>query len=288
MKTRSSDEYTMVFDVETTGLFLKNKDISLLNIEDETNDRAPPRCHDRELCSLYDFRTPEKYPIRYNRIRCLNQQPYITQLSFIVINRKHEIVHAFNEYINIPQDVEISSFITNLTGITREKCDSGILCENALREFVTWFLQCERIVAHNIEFDRTMIRIEMSRHQEVLSSEFPYINVVFNEHYDRITQLDHFDTMIRANKICGIMVPKKSGEGTKLKPPKLIEMYKIFFQHVPENLHNSIVDVLITMRCYLKVKYHRDIDDLYFDDLINKSLKQSDIRGPMPQFLSAS
>jgi DNA polymerase III epsilon subunit-like protein len=85
--------------------------------------------------------------------------------------------------------------------------------------------------------------------------------------------------MIRGNKICGIMIPKKDGNGSKVKLPKLVEMYDILFHRKAEHLHNSMVDVLVTMRCYLKLKYHKDVDDYYFEELLDKAVKNKDING---------
>jgi len=53
--------------------------------------------------------------------------PYITQLSFVVFDiDTQKVVRCYNKYINIPSDVVITPFITELTGVTREKCDNGV------------------------------------------------------------------------------------------------------------------------------------------------------------------
>jgi len=287
MKTRSSPKYTMVFDTETTGLPLKKTELNAMEeFNDEMEEKRTGLTISRELKSIYDFRIPEKYPIHYNNIYCTDKQPYMTQLSFVILDDKYNIVFYYDEFLKIPENVEISAFVTNLTGITKEKCNNGVEPIEALKIFVTWFLKCEKIVAHNIQFDRTIVRIEITRHKKELSKDFPYINVVFSMPYDCITKLDHFDTMIRGIKICGIMVPKVSGEGKKLKMPKLVEMYKIFFHETPKNLHNSMVDVLVTMRCYLKlIGEHRDIDDRYFDGLIQNALDKKDIKGHLVEYV---
>jgi DNA polymerase-3 subunit alpha len=208
----------------------------------------------------------------------------MTQLSFIVLDNQFNIVFQLNHYLNIPQHIEITDYITNLTGVTREKCNAGMNTHEALEIFIQWFLKCDRIVAHNIEFDRTIIRTEVMRNYEYLKEQIPYIDIVFSNIYDKISKLDHFDTMIRGNKICNIREPKKDGNGTKLKVPKLIEMYQIFFHQTPQNLHNSVVDTLITMRCYLKLKYHRDVDDDLFNSLVEKAINGENICGHLEEF----
>lgn len=130
-----------------------------------------------------------------------------------------------------------------------------------------------------------MIRIEIVRYNKELKKTIPYIDIIQSNVYDRVSKKEHYDTMIRGNKICGIMIALKSGEGKRLKLPKLIEMYKILFQKTPKNLHNSMVDVLVTMRCYLKLSNtHRDIDDTYFELLIQKILNNQDIKGHLNEF----
>lgn len=282
MKTRNTPEYTMVFDTETTGLPLKKKDYLIVDIYDDEDKRPTATLKgNRELNSIFDFSKEEPYPVKYSDIYCLDKQPYMTQLSFIVLDNRSNIVFQFNNYLKIPLTVEISDFITRLTGITREKTNSGMDTAEALEIFIHWFLKCDRIVAHNIEFDRTIIRTEVMRNYDYLKQKIPYIDIVFSNRYDKITNLDHYDTMIRGNKRCNIQIPKKDGEGTRLKVPKLSEMYQIFFHQTPTNLHNSFVDILATMRCYLKLKYHRNLDDSYFDDLIKKAVNGENICGPL-------
>jgi len=275
MKTRNSHNLTMVFDTETTGLPAKTK------------EESPKKIH-RELKSIFDFNVEEQYPpIQYNKIESLESQPYITQLSFVVVNDQYDIVYSYNHYIKISAEVEIPEIVTQITGITHEMCDGGVECLEALTAFISWFLKCDRIVAHNIKFDSHMIRVEMARHKEELMNTFPYFGIVFNTCYNRVSRLDQYDTMMRTIKICGLWIPKNTEQGMKRKAPKLQEMYQIFFHKTPPSLHNSMVDVLATLRCYLKVstKDHRDIDDGYFDELIQKAIHNGDIRGHLPEFV---
>ena len=174
----------------------------------------------------------------------------------------------------MPGHVVISEFITNLTGITKNMCDNGTKCVDAMKIFIEWFLKCDTVVAHNIDFDRNMIRLEIARHHAILSQDIPFIDIIFNSLYDRIVNVHQYDTMIRTNKTCNILVPKKDGSGMKLKLPKLIELYQILFHQIPQNLHNSLIDVLVTMRCFIKFRYHRDISDDYFNKLMDNTINQ--------------
>ena len=46
-----------------------------------------------------------------------------------------------------------------------------------------------------------------------------------------------------------------------LKYPKLIELHEKLFDKSPNNLHNSFNDILVTLRCFMKLKYNLDLID---------------------------
>ena len=75
-------------------------------------------------------------------------------------------------------------------------------------------------------------------------------------------------------ELCNIVVLNKNGKPYQ-KFPKLLELHKKLFDCEPTNLHNSLNDVIITLRCFMKMKYDTDITadcdtdmKLLFDKLI--------------------
>ena len=68
--------------------------------------------------------------------------------------------------------------------------------------------------------------------------------------------------MMNGKDICNIMVPSKTeGRRPYKKVPKLIELYKHLFQNKEvDGLHNSMMDVIVCLQCYLKMK-HDIIDE---------------------------
>ena len=48
------------------------------------------------------------------------------------------------------------------------------------------------------------------------------------------------------------------------KNPKLSELYTLLFPNepIPKDIHNSLVDVGLTLRCYLKYIYNFDIKEV--------------------------
>lgn len=218
-----------VFDVETTGLIPKKGDI--------------------------------KRDVPY-----LNQMPYILQFSFIQYDTVNQtIIKIYNSYININQNIAIQPIITELTGITREKCDDGTKMVNALREFYKAYMSSNCVIAHNIRFDSSIIQFEIERHFHSLVKTCPHILSLFDFRFNRLMNIYTYCTMKESIDICNILIPLKSDPNKKYKKfPKLKELYFTLFHIEPENLHNSIVDVLYTLRCFLKIKIHQEIHDEKF------------------------
>jgi hypothetical protein len=46
-----------------------------------------------------------------------------------------------------------------------------------------------------------------------------------------------------------------------LKFPSLSELHEKLFKNIPKNLHNSFVDILVTLRCFMKLKCDTDLLD---------------------------
>ena len=46
---------------------------------------------------------------------------------------------------------------------------------------------------------------------------------------------------------------------------KLVNLFKHLFDYTPENLHDSRIDILITLKIYMKLQYDKDINVLSSD-----------------------
>lgn len=228
----------LVFDVETTGLMPKSSKMG----------PGPP----------------------------ITAYPHILQLSFCIYDLwETQMVRQYDAYINVDESVEISDFISGLTGITRDICNSkGQPMLDVLRDFYDAYQGCDCIVAHNIEFDEKMILVEIERLRERLIAEAPQCLTLFNTMYESTHNIDKFCTMKKGTPICNISwdppdlnVPAitvttattKPREPTK-KFPKLAELHQKLFPNdvLPANLHNSMVDVLVCLQCYLKMRHNID------------------------------
>jgi DNA polymerase III epsilon subunit-like protein len=226
----------MVFDVETTGLLPKKDPLTKL---------AP---------TIQEF-------------------PHILQLSFVIYNTKFwTIERTFDKYIRVADSVDISAKITELTGITRALCNettnekNSMSIEDALAEFYQEYLACDCIVAHNIDFDRTMIMTELERNKAAIVLQCPYYSCIFDHTFNTLHNIDTFCTMRVGKKICNIVIQPgnkidpKTGLATIVpkpfvKYPRLSELHQHLFGSVPEGLHNSLVDTMACLRCFLFMRF---------------------------------
>jgi len=204
----------------------------------------------------------------------LHTYPHIIQLSFILFNIATRTIESrFDSYIRPPIEVIIPPIVTEMTGITREICDAkGVSILDALKTFESAYASCDTIISHNLSFDSAMIRIEQLRNNKNLNACSPDVLLMFNPIHDDLRGIQHFCTMKASVDLCNIMVPRKSGNGTYKKWPTLLELYEHLFSQTPENLHNSMVDTLVGLRCYLKVRHNIDMTDCEFDYLMNTCL----------------
>lgn len=244
----------LVFDVETTGLLPKI-----------TKNTPPPT---------------------------IDQYPHIIQLSFAVYDLyDRRIVQSYDSYVKTPKSVHISEFVSNLTGITNEICETqGRSIIRVLKQFYAAYRCCDGLVAHNMDFDEKMISIEIERNREEIMKRAPYCMTLFHPIYEKVNNIDRFCTMRRGTTMCNLTFLKSvetnnigaAAEAANAAPtkevsvsvsvsvskkrkfPKLAELFATLFESekIPTNLHNSMVDVLVCLKCYLKMRHGIDDNSL--------------------------
>tara|TARA_B100000902_G_scaffold18301_1_gene21923 strand:+ start:280 stop:1017 length:738 start_codon:yes stop_codon:yes gene_type:complete len=215
----------LVFDVEATGLLPKTRR--------NTTNAAP-----------------------------ITEYPYILQLSFAIYDlSQKQIIRQYDSYIDVPDEVEITEFITGLTGATKELCKTkGRPIVEVLEQFYEAYMFCEGIVAHNMDYDEKMIMVEMERNRPAIMEKAPYCFMTFNPMYEQVHGIDRYCTMKKGTDLCNILVESKMpGRPPSKKWPKLCELYgKLFDGATVDGLHNSMIDVLACLRCYLKMRHGYD------------------------------
>lgn len=262
----------LIFDVETTGLIAKPNPANA----------TPPRLHE-----------------------C----PYIIQLSFIIVDlQSNRVEEAFDAYVSIPEEVEIVERITEITGITREKIrTSGEPIVSVMEEFYSAYIKCDIIVAHNLEFDSSMVAIEVARNKDVIrcgsarNGLCPFVSMssLFTPALNSQYNISMYCTMRASIELCSIMTDYTPREATttvigpnefgvithtrssSAKPkqfkkfPRLSELHETLFGNTPENLHNSLIDVLVCMRCFMKIRCCVNIPDAIFERTVRTVVRKT-------------
>ena len=189
----------------------------------------------------------------------ISEYPHILQISFAVYDiTQKKIIREYDAYVKVAEDVVIPDEVTKLTGISREMVnEKGCSIVDVLEKFYEMYMFCHGLVAHNMEFDEKMILVELERNRERIMEVAPYCFHTFNDTFEKIHGIERFCTMKKCTNICNIMVPSKLPNGKPRKKwPRLGELYEHLFpgENV-EGFHNSMVDVLACLRCFMKMKF---------------------------------
>jgi DNA polymerase III epsilon subunit-like protein len=187
--------------------------------------------------------------------------PYIIQLSYILYDLSANSALIKDNYITIDDSLVISQESYNIHHISREILDTqGINIVEALKAFNECLKACDIVVGHNLSFDKRLIFVECFRHN---------VTQYFTEFKHNImTHKPEFCTMKNTAEFCKLERLTATNK-VYYKNPKLSELYTILFPNetVPKDLHNSLVDVAMTLRCYLKYAHNFDVKE------VNNNLK---------------
>jgi len=183
----------------------------------------------------------------------------VVQFSYIIFDTEsNKIVKIKDCIIKVPDGVVISEENSKIHGITTEiSLTKGVSLKPVLEEFFEDLNTADHIVGHNVSFDINMIKVELNR----FILETLDVNEVVNLH-ECLTLLktsnNIYCTMQESIELCNIEMKDKFGRTYK-KFPKLVELYQKIFNVTPKNLHNSLNDVIVCLRCFIKLKYYVDI-----------------------------
>jgi DNA polymerase-3 subunit epsilon len=187
--------------------------------------------------------------------------PNIIQLSFALYDtEKNAMIRTYNAYVKPPSGVVIRPIITELTGITQDQLETyGVDIREAIGEFFKAYKEADIIVAHNMNFDISMVLLEGC-------NIFPEMHGMFDFGVLRKINKQLYCTMQSGIEMCNL--ERTNSRGVYLKNPKLSELYMHLFQSEPENLHNSVVDVAVCLRCFLKMRYDKEVAEDVFQSWV--------------------
>ncbi len=175
--------------------------------------------------------------------------PYIIQLGFMVFDTTtKEILEYTDIIIRLDKKIEITPESIAIHQITPMRCQmDGIPIKDALTHFADSMKEVDIVVGHNIQFDKRMLMAEFHR------------NRVANCFYREGRMIPDFCTMKRGIDLCRIPAINKTTGETYNKWPTLTELHVCLFGEKPKGTHNAIADVMICLRCYIKMTRNNDI-----------------------------
>ena len=171
--------------------------------------------------------------------------PYVVQLSWLVFDSGINKVTALKDkIIRLPNNIRIPQKTIDIHGITNERMlEEGEPVDDVLDSFMRDVSSCTYLIGHNLSFDKTMIEVECVRNKHKRLSDYRKIS---------------FCTMKQSKNVCCIEKKNYYTKKMEYKYPKLIELHKHLFATTPENLHNSLIDVLVCFRCFYALAYNSD------------------------------
>jgi len=192
----------------------------------------------------------------------LEKWPHIVQFSFIIFDTNTNSLDITQDFIiRMSNDIQIPQESTNIHGITTEiSREKGINIEDALRQFFYSLRSVDLLVGHNVSFDINMIYVELLRIIYVKKYPEHHISAYkFDLHF--LTNFKNiYCTMQETIDLCAIKIKDKFGKEYN-KFPRLVELHQHLFGTTPISLHNSLIDILVTLRCFVQLKYKKDCKD---------------------------
>lgn len=185
-------------------------------------------------------------PERGAKINDLSRWPFIIQLSYILYDTENNYVLDISDsIIKLDKNIKINPISESIHKISMNiSQEKGIDITKVLNNFKHSVRECDIIIGHNINFDKNIVLVELARNN--------MNNIFKNKNF--------YCTMHGSKNICKIPI---SINGKNIfKYPKLIELYKFYFKDEPQNLHNSMYDVLVTLRCFGMLKYNIDFQEV--------------------------
>jgi DNA polymerase III epsilon subunit-like protein len=194
----------------------------------------------------------------------LHLWPHILQMSYLIYDvSKNEITEIKDDIIEVSEDILITEEVTNINGIDKEMTSTkGKPIMSVLNNFFHFLRNTDKLIGHNIEFDLNMIKIELLRliYNKTLDLTKEQLKL-YKSHLHYINNYKNISCTLKESiKFCNIQQTNRFGE-VYLKYPKLNELYEKLFSITANNLHNSLNDVFVTLRCYMKLNNNIDLLD---------------------------
>lgn len=185
---------------------------------------------DTETTGKYDWKLPPDHP----------SQPHLVQLAAVLLDNEGKERAGLNLLVK-PEGFSISQEVTAIHGISEDIANScGVSIKNVAYLFNALCYQADLLVAHNIDFDRS-----------IMLSVF-----IRNQIGHRLNKMNRYCTMKSATPIVKAVRPGVTGDHA-FKWPSLTECMAFFFQEdFSSQAHNALADVVACSRVYQALKSH--------------------------------
>lgn len=150
----------------------------------------------------------------------LSGQPRIIEFYGVKVDPEFNIIDEFETLIKVPDP--LPKKITEITGITDEDLKDKPAFIEIYHELAEFFKGTDRMVAHNLPFDRDMLKHDLMRCDMLLKFPWPM------DHYCTIENSNH----LRSHRL------------------SLTNLHKIATGEHLANAHRAKVDVMGLVRCY--------------------------------------
>jgi DNA polymerase III epsilon subunit-like protein len=207
--------------------------------------------------------------------------PHSVQFCYILYDNQLHTAKVVNEVIRLPEGetmdpgseavhkISLAKTQGRTKRIVNPKTGEEMMTFNpeiheVLIEFMKDFEKADVIVAHNLHFDRNMLLAEMDRLRRRQGFE------VFEEYIQNLyANKKEFCTGKFGADVCQISAVNKMGK-EYYKMPKLNALYTHLFGYAPDEskLHDALMDVVICMRCFYKIRYDVDLCEQDLDPTI--------------------
>jgi DNA polymerase III epsilon subunit-like protein len=193
----------------------------------------------------------------------LNLWPHIVQFSYVIYDTEiNDIIETSDRIVCVKENINIPEESTKFHGITNKiSKKNGINIELILNNFFRHFRNVDVIVGHNVLFDINMVKVELLR--IIFTNKSNYSEDELKDYKYNLHFLTNFKniscTLQDSIELCNIKTLNRFGK-TYLKFPKLVELHEKLFESIPNNLHNSFNDILVTLRCFMKLKHNIDLN----------------------------
>jgi DNA polymerase III epsilon subunit-like protein len=198
--------------------------------------------------------------------------PHSVQFCYILYDNQLHTAKIVNEILRLPEGetmdpgseavhkISLAKTQGRTKRVVNPKTGEEMMTFNpeiheVLTEFMKDFEKADVIVAHNLNFDRNMLLAEMDRLRTRHGFE------VFEEYIQNLyANKKEFCTGKFGADVCQISAVNKMGK-EYYKMPKLNALYTHLFGYAPDEskLHDALMDVVICMRCFYKIRYDVDL-----------------------------